>query len=262
MMNGMNKTGLKFLSAAVFLPVIAFAFLVASPVRADEATGYCYILGAGPNGWQLYSNGMTQAQCAQLGANAHWYTAPQITPPNTPPPADAPTAPGNAIADCFVNGQVIPNKTQAECSTLGGAQSAQTGATPGTYVNPTTQIYTCAGGNCQLTYTPLEPLSSPTGGVASADVYANLGAYLNYLFPILISIGALIGVVMFTVGGVIYMTSSVAGDKSKAIERMKASLWGLLLLISSVLILKVINPQLVVFDLQSLGTAGTQSQTD
>jgi len=85
---------------------------------------------------------------------------------------------------------------------------------------------------------------------------SGLASYLNYLFPILISIGALLGVVAFTVGGVVYMTSSVAGDKSKAIERMKASVWGLLLLVASVLILQIVNPQLVVFNLQSLGQAG------
>ncbi len=98
-----------------------------------------------------------------------------------------------------------------------------------------------------LQYTPLEPLSP------NVQTYPNIGSYLNAAFSALLTLGALFAVVTFTIGGVVYMTSDAIGKKSAAVERMKASLWGLLLLAASVLILNTVNPGLLNFDLASLG---------
>lgn len=98
-----------------------------------------------------------------------------------------------------------------------------------------------------LQYTPLEPLSRDVA------TYPNIGSYLNTAFSALLTLGALFAVVTFTIGGVVYMTSDAMGKKSSAVERMKASLWGLLLLAASVLILNTINPGLLNFDLSSIG---------
>ncbi|MDE2213102.1 MAG: hypothetical protein KGJ34_01025 [Patescibacteria group bacterium] len=110
--------------------------------------------------------------------------------------------------------------------------------------------------NCNIQYNPLEPLSSPLGGQIN---YSDFASYLKYIFPILISLGALVGVVSLTVGGVLYMTSSVPGVKSEALGRAQASIWGLLLLIASVLILQTINPNLISFNLSDLNTLTQQA---
>ena len=98
-----------------------------------------------------------------------------------------------------------------------------------------------------LEYTPLEPLSP------GVQTYPNIGSYLSSAFGALLTLGALFAVVTFTIGGVVYMTTDAVGQKSGAVERMRASLWGLLLLAASVLILQTINPGLLNFDLSSIG---------
>lgn len=59
---------------------------------------------------------------------------------------------------------------------------------------------------------------------------------------LLIIIGAMLAVVRFSIGGIMYMTSDIANTRAKAKSQMWACIWGLLLLISSVLILNTINP--------------------
>ncbi len=116
----------------------------------------------------------------------------------------------------------------------------------------------CSGTNCNLNYVPLEPLP----GSVPSGAYGDLGSYLNYLFPILITVGAILGVGTFTLYGVVYMTSSVVGDKSRAATRMKKSVWGLILLLGSVTILTTINPNLTNFaDLSNLGSRLNLQQT-
>jgi len=99
----------------------------------------------------------------------------------------------------------------------------------------------------RLEYAPLEPLTPNT------QTYPNIGSYLNAAFSALLTLGALFAVVTFTIGGVVYMTSDAIGKKSAAVDRMKASIWGLLLLAASVLILQTINPGLLNFDLGDIG---------
>lgn len=204
--------------------------------------------------------GITYAYCnanesctQNSSASSGYLCVPTATVQSGMPASNSYTTPG-CNNECPPSSQCTENSLAIPTTYFCSPQSSN---------QPSAPLTDCSKvqGGCQLQYTPLEPLSSPTGGQTPANL-SNLGAYLNYLFPILISIGGLIGVVMFTVGGIIYMTSSVAGDKSRAIERMKASTWGLLLLIASVLILRIINPQLVVFNLQSLGCASQGGTID
>src|SRR5579872_2472509 len=99
--------------------------------------------------------------------------------------------------------------------------------------------YTCNGSCPQTTYTPLEPLP----GAGNID-YGNFASYVNFLIPVLIIVGSLLGVGSLTINGVIYMTSAVVGEKSRALAHIQSSVWGLILLLASVLILNTINPQL------------------
>ncbi len=112
----------------------------------------------------------------------------------------------------------------------------------------------CIGGVC--TYTPLEPLPCPPGTANCQSGTVNFPLFLSNLFRLLISVGGLFAVVMLVVAGIGYMISEGAGDIDKAKSRAKAALWGLLLLTSCWLILNTINPNLLKFDLTSLGQLG------
>jgi hypothetical protein len=116
--------------------------------------------------------------------------------------------------------------------------NAQSPSTPVPLTNCTT---------CNLGYTPLEPIP----GINSANLTQpnSLPLFLNDIFQILIILGALLAVLMLTIGGVQYMVSGTAGGKNQGIERAKAALWGVLLIASSWLILNTINPKLLTFTL-------------
>ena len=114
----------------------------------------------------------------------------------------------------------------------------------------------CSSTGCG--YTLLEPLGTFTGIDQGTS---DLSGYVNSMLRILISVGALFGVATLTIGGVMYMTSADSpGLKSKAKDRMWASIWGLLLLTACVLILKTVNPQLLNFNLNSLGNINQTQQ--
>jgi hypothetical protein len=119
----------------------------------------------------------------------------------------------------------------------------------------------CSDGKCS--YILLEPLpqfgkSDPLSKISreSDDFYT----YLNSVVMTLIIIGAMLAVVRFSIGGIIFMTSDIAGKRSQAKSQMWACIWGLLLLVSAVLILSTINPDLVKIDfltnLSDLGKSG------
>ena len=106
---------------------------------------------------------------------------------------------------------------------------------------------TCAQTDGNLCYTPLEPLP----GVDYTNVVTpnGLGPIINIIFNIIIRVGALLAVLMLTIGGVQYMISGTAGGKNQGIARAKAALWGILLIAASWLILNTINPNLLSFNL-------------
>ncbi|MEI7719698.1 MAG: hypothetical protein WCI89_00615 [bacterium] len=91
-----------------------------------------------------------------------------------------------------------------------------------------------------ITYRPLEPLPFiPQGG------QANFCALLNGLLRLTIFLGGLMAVVSFVYSGIMYMTSAVVGTKAAAKMSLQTSVWGLLLLLGSYIILNTINPQLI-----------------
>ncbi len=89
-------------------------------------------------------------------------------------------------------------------------------------------------------YEPLEPLPG-----FDQSGQTDFSTFLNSLFKIAIAAGAIIAVAMLVYSGIVYMVSGAIGTKSAALKRIQASLWGLLLLISSYLLLYTINPRLV-----------------
>lgn len=94
------------------------------------------------------------------------------------------------------------------------------------------------------TFVALEPLPN-----LSQTSVTDIGGFVSNLLRALIGIGGFIAVFMLTLGGVQYMTSETLGMKEAGKERMQSAIWGLLLLISAVLILYVINPDLLNFNL-------------
>jgi len=101
--------------------------------------------------------------------------------------------------------------------------------------------------NCNLGYTPLEPIP----GLNSPNLVApgSLPAIINAIFTILITAGALIAVLSLTIGGIQYMTSASATLKNAGIKRAQASMWAMLLIAGTWLILHTVNPALLNFSL-------------
>lgn len=84
------------------------------------------------------------------------------------------------------------------------------------------------------------------GNVSIYQSYDNLGAFINALFKMTISIGAVIAVAQFVYGGIVYMmTESGAIQMGESKERMQNALLGLVMLLSTYVIFNQINPDLL-----------------
>jgi hypothetical protein len=91
----------------------------------------------------------------------------------------------------------------------------------------------------QIEYSPLVIFNNTA---SSSD---SIGAYINSLYLISISIAALLAVIKLIIAGAKYMLSDIVTTQSEAKKEIRTSLLGLLLVISAVLILNVINPALI-----------------
>lgn len=117
---------------------------------------------------------------------------------------------------------------------LGNVVFADSPATGAYYAPGTTP-----GGFVQLADTSQSPLLNQayqTNGLAN---------FINALFKIAISVGAILAVLQLTYAGFLYMSSEAFGEKSHAKEVIGNAVLGLVLLLSVYLILYQINPDLV-----------------
>ncbi len=95
-----------------------------------------------------------------------------------------------------------------------------------------------------LQYNLLVPL--PAVGGAPGETQSNgLSDYLANAIPFIIAFAAVLAVVQITVGGFEYALSEAITNKSDAKDRMTQAIVGLLLALTSYLILFTINPDLV-----------------
>ncbi len=103
-------------------------------------------------------------------------------------------------------------------------------------------------------YTPLvqlpgmESVIDPgleTGGAGSMT----LPQYIRTLVRIAIGVIGILAVVMIVVSGVQYMGSAMVTEKESARQRLTGAVLGLILAVSSVLLLRTINPQLTKLDI-------------
>ncbi len=171
-------------------------------------------------------------------------------------------APVAKAATCADN--VYPNiyaSANADGSCPQGSHSVAAAATSVSCLDNRTNVTTVVQGQCpsgstqlqdnmigkgatntNLGYVPLEPLpGEPDMTARNVD----FGSILAALFKILIVVGGLVAVAALVVGGIIYMVSDVVNKKTEAKRRIKAAVWGLVLLLASYLILNTINPQLI-----------------
>ncbi len=102
------------------------------------------------------------------------------------------------------------------------------------------------------TYTALEPLPCiPGGGVTCPGGAGNLQStfsfqnYVQFIFNLIIAIAAATAVFMIVFGGLQYMTTDSWQNKSEGLDKVKNALYGLLLILTSYLILRTIDPRLV-----------------
>lgn len=171
----------------------------------------------------------------------------------TCPTYDDPATPANGTPATRGSGST---PTPTGNTTLPSTGTSGTGSTV-TQSSPTS---VSSGG---LNYVPLEPLPSVSQYENGAP--GSLVPLLSGILMLCIILGGMLAVARFSIGGVIFMTSDVAGNRAHAKSQMWASVWGLLLLICSVLILRTINPGLVNFnfvnDLSGLSGTGNYQNT-
>ena len=76
-----------------------------------------------------------------------------------------------------------------------------------------------------------------------------LASYINTLFLLSISLGALLAVIKIALAGVTHMFSDIVPEKSKATADITGALLGLGILIATTVVLNTINPQLINLDI-------------
>lgn len=104
-------------------------------------------------------------------------------------------------------------------------------------------------------YTLLEPLPCIPNATPAADdpckkageiqTQLNFKYYVQYIFNLLIALAAVSSVFMIVYGGLQYMSTDSWQGKSDGISKVKNALLGLLLVLTSFIILRTIDPRLV-----------------
>ena len=92
-------------------------------------------------------------------------------------------------------------------------------------------------------YSPLIDIPNNLSGDGNFD------NYINSLYIFTITLAGLLAVIKIIVGGVKWMMSDVVTQKAQAIKDIQGALLGLVVVLSAVVILSVINPNLIKIDL-------------
>ncbi len=94
-------------------------------------------------------------------------------------------------------------------------------------------------------------------GVGTLNPDSGIGEYISYFFGILIYIGGAIALVSFAIGGAQYIMSGDSPENSgNAKDRMKGSILGLVLTVSSFILIKTINPAMATPTITPLPSTG------
>ncbi len=144
-----------------------------------------------------------------------------------------------------VNAQIYPN------ATVGGKPIGGPAAAPTVPLSPSVGGGTPTGGTQPEVHniTPLAPIigtlvNENCDKTSATDCKTNYVVYLKGLFQLIIALSSIAAVIMITVGGFQYMLSASELGKTDGMDRIKNSLIGLAIALSSYLILYTINPDL------------------
>ena len=102
-------------------------------------------------------------------------------------------------------------------------------------------------------FVPLSP-TLPVIGDLSGEI--SLPDLINALFTIAIVLSAILAVIMVAIGGFQYMTTDSVFSMGNAKERISDALIGLLIVLTAILLLQTINPELVKLKILAPGDYG------
>lgn len=105
-------------------------------------------------------------------------------------------------------------------------------------------IFTLFLGTAVLVSVPLTAGAQSTLVNIGVDPNADFSGYLNTLYAIAIAVAALLAVLKIVIAGVKYMTSDIVTNKADAKRDIQGAIFGLLIVMSAMLILTIINPAL------------------
>jgi len=96
----------------------------------------------------------------------------------------------------------------------------------------------------------------PISGLTKGTPIKDPGVYFNKLYTFAVSAVMVVAIITVIYAGLLWMTSPYLVQKKEAMDRMTGVALGILLLLSTNLILKTINPNLVNWDLSKLTSVG------
>jgi ABC-type proline/glycine betaine transport system permease subunit len=94
-----------------------------------------------------------------------------------------------------------------------------------------------------------EPISVVPGVIDSGEI-PEIEVFLNNIFEFSIGVAAIIAVVQITLAGLEYMTSNNYGSIANAKDKIWDAIIGLLIILSTYIILSQINPEITKFKLK------------
>lgn len=86
------------------------------------------------------------------------------------------------------------------------------------------------------------PLVNIPGYSGSSSSFSD---FVNLIYGVSISVAALLAVVKIVIAGLKWMLSDIVTDKTEAKKDIQSALFGLIIIISAVLIITTINPTIV-----------------
>jgi hypothetical protein len=122
------------------------------------------------------------------------------------------------------------------------------GASSGTGISPTS-----------ATFVPLADYSKSPALKSALEQKDLLGPYLNNIFTMVLSVGAILAVLRIAYAGYLYMGTDMWSNKGKGKEVLGDAIIGLLLLLSVWLILNQINPNLLKIGINLNGSQSPSS---
>lgn len=91
-------------------------------------------------------------------------------------------------------------------------------------------------------------LLEPLGGLKDGSTTC-IEQYIKSTFNLFLGLASILAILQFAYGGLLYMLSEAVTSKEDAKHRMTSSVWGVLLILASWIILYQINPDILTTNL-------------